>query len=196
MTVEGSVSGSVLRARWLLAARMAWIAFVFLAVGLYILSIPTQIAARETLCSGSACTYDQISPSDLQLLQQVGVSLHANALYFAAVNGLFVLVFLMVGLIIFWRRSNEGIGLFASLALVIFGVSFNSPLETLGGHYPMLLLPAQLVDTLGGASMGLLFLIFPSGRFVPRWSLMLAPLFIWRAVLRIFAPAWLGGDVW
>src|SRR5258708_37810109 len=114
MKVEGSVSGSVLRARWLLAARMAWIAFVFLAVGLYILSIPTQIAARETLCSGSACTYDQISPRDLQLLQQVGGSLHANALYCAAGHGLFWRGLFVVGPIIFCRRSRGRIGTFSS----------------------------------------------------------------------------------
>jgi hypothetical protein len=194
MTAEAADSYPTGRGRWLPVARAAWLGLVGLLVGLYLFSLPSQIALRETLCSGSACPYSQISPNDLRLLQQAGISLHANAVYFAVVNSLFVLVFLVVSLIIFWRRSNEGIALFASLALVVFSVSFNSPLETLGAHYPMLLLPAQLVDTFGGASMGLLFLVFPNGRFVPRGSIVLAPLLILRAVLRIFAPAWLGGD--
>jgi len=176
------------------AARGVWIVVVALAVGLYFLSIPSQIALRETLCNGSTCSNDQISPNDLQQLQQVGISLHAHAVYAAAVNTIFVLVFLIVAVIIFWRRSNEGIGLFASLALATFGVSFSGALEPLGAHYPALLLPAQLVDALGGASMGILFLIFPNGRFVPRWSLVLVPFSALREVLRIFAPGLPGAD--
>jgi hypothetical protein len=183
-----------LTGRRLTLARSLWIVVVALALGLYILSLPSQIALRETLCSGSACANDQISPNDLQQLQQVGISLHANAVYFVAVNTLFVLVFLIVAAIIFWRRSNEGIGLFASLVLATFGISFSGALETLGAHYPALLLPAQLVDTLGGASMSILFLVFPNGRFVPRWSLLLAPFFVLHEALRLFAPGLLGAN--
>jgi hypothetical protein len=194
MTSDGAASNPALRGRWLLAARVAWLGVVTLAIGLYIVSIPSQIALRETLCSGGACTYLQISPNDLQQLQQTGISLHANAVFLATVNALFVLVFVIVGAIIFWRRSNEVIGLFASLALVTFGISFNSPLETLGAHYPMLLLPTELLDTFGGASMSLLFLVFPNGRIVPRWSLLVAPILVLHTALHVFAPGWLGAD--
>jgi hypothetical protein len=50
------------------------------------------------------------------------------------------------------------------------------------------------VDTLGGASMSILFLVFPNGRFVPRWSLWLAPFAVLHEALRMFAPALLGAD--
>lgn len=125
---------SRLTGRRLILARGVWIVVVTLALGPYLFSIPLQFAYYQIVCSGSACAYDQISPNDLQQLQQAGISLHANAVYFAAVNSLFVLVFLMVALIIFWRRSNEGIGLFASLALATYSVSFSGGLDPLGAH--------------------------------------------------------------
>jgi len=190
---DTATSNPVLRGRWLLAARAAWIGIVILAVGLFILGIPSQVALRETLCSGTGCSFDQIDSNDLQQLQQVGLSLHANAVYFVAVNTIFVLVFVIVAAVIFWHRSNEAIGLFSSLALATFGVTWSSALEPLAAQHPAFLFATQLVEV-AGASLGILFLVFPNGRFVPRWSLWLVPFIVLHGVLRVFAPGLLGTD--
>jgi hypothetical protein len=87
------------------------------------------------------------------------------------------LPFWIVGLLIFWRKSDEGMGLFVSLLLVLYGST--APTDALLGTYvpaqPPLFL--QIVLNLILAAKWVAFvaflLTFPTGRFVPRWSWLL-----------------------
>jgi len=70
--------------------------------------------------------------------------------------------------VIFWRKSDDRMAFFASLTLVTFPAAFStSELATLPSAWS---LPGHFVIFLGNISIFLFFYLFPTGRFVPRWT--------------------------
>jgi hypothetical protein len=176
-------------------ARGVWIGVVALALALFLFSIPLQLAYYQIVCSGAACPGDQISPAGLEQLRQAGLSLGFYAGYFTALNATLVLVFSIVAAVIFWRKSDDWMGIFASLTLVVFGSNFDSvPFTRLGNLYPALVFLSQFVSFLGGTGLYLFFYVFPDGRFVPRWIRWLVPLVLVKEAVGAFRPDLLGND--
>jgi len=160
-----------LRGRWLLLARIGWVVIAALALGLYVASVPILIAFIHVPCTSAPATctyYGQLSPNDVQALQTMGLSLDFFAAYEATVYIVFVVVYVAIGVVIFWRRSDDCMALFASLTLVTFPGGFNSTLLLI--LPPALLLPDHIVAFIGSTSLLLFFYLFPTGRFVPLWT--------------------------
>jgi hypothetical protein len=156
-----------------------------------------QLAYYQIVCSGAACPYNQISSAGLQQLRQAGLSLGFYAGYFTALNTILALVFSIVAAVIFWRKSDDWMGIFASLALVLAGAgtTFNSSaLAPVGKQYPALLFLGPLLTFLGGTSFNVFVFLFPDGRFVPRWIVWLVPLVVVREALNAFGPVQPGID--
>ncbi|HUF38977.1 MAG TPA: hypothetical protein VMN57_10670 [Anaerolineales bacterium] len=184
-----------LTGRPLILARSLWIVVVALAVGLYVLSIPIQFAHSQTVCSGATCPWDQLSPTGVEQLQQAGQSLGFYAGYLTALNAILALGFSIVAAVIFWRKSDDWMGIFASLTLVLFGITFNSvPITTAENVYPALLFLSKFLNFLGNTCLILFFYLLPDGRFVPRWILWLVPFVVVHKALSAFRPELLGKD--
>jgi hypothetical protein len=178
-----------LTGRWLIVARGVWIVVVALALGLFLFSIPLQFAHSEIVCDGAACPRDQISQAGLEQLRHAGLSLGFYAGYLTALNAILVLVNSIVAVVIFWRKSDNQMGMFASLTLVLSGITNASTvLAQVGQQYPALLFPMQFVTFLGGTCGYLLSYLFPDGRFAPRWIRWLVPLVVVHAALSAFRP--------
>ena len=96
-----------------------------------------------------------------------------------------------VAALIFWRRPDDRVAVFASLALLIFGTAtFGFTLPALAADHPGLQTPVALLHFLGAACFGLFLYVFPDGRFVPRWTGAVAVVWIgWQLAEHIF-PAW------
>jgi len=174
IAIQDQARGEVdtrLRGRWLLLARVSWVVIAALALGLYIASAATLIAFLHAPCTGAPATctyYGQLSPNDVQALQAMGLSFDFFVTYEATVYTVFVVVYVAVGVVIFWRRSDDRMALFASLTLVAFPGGFNSTLLLI--LPPALLLPDSFVAFIGSTFLFLFFYLFPTGRFVPRWT--------------------------
>jgi hypothetical protein len=95
----------------------------------------------------------------------LGLSVHAYAIYYTVLNIIFVCIYFIVAIILFWRRSDDWMALFASFFLITFAIDFSS--NTLVAP-PTLLF--QCVEFLGVTSLVVFFYLFPTGRFVPRWT--------------------------
>jgi hypothetical protein len=80
--------------------------------------------------------------------------------------------------------------LYASVALVTFGTVQADSLHWLAEAYPGLDLPIALVYFVGEASFGVLFCVFPDGRFVPHWTRWAAAVWIIYWLLDSFFPDW------
>ncbi|HAT46827.1 MAG TPA: hypothetical protein DCS90_17135, partial [Ktedonobacter sp.] len=111
-----------------------------------------------------------------------------------------------IGFLIFWRRSDDWLALLAAFFLVMFITTFPGlPTSILALTYPVLNVPTTLMSVLGQASIGVFFLLFPSGRLAPRWMVLILPLLIIQEVAPIFPPTssfnvnnwpgWLNGPV-
>jgi hypothetical protein len=110
----------------------------------------------------------QLTPEEKRALQALGLSMDFYAVYNILLNGLFVAGFVLVGGVLFWRKSDDRLALYTSFALVTFSLSFIfSQLSTLP---PVWVVLVEALTFLGGVSFSGVFYLFPSGRFVPRWS--------------------------
>ncbi|HEY5729272.1 MAG TPA: histidine kinase [Anaerolineales bacterium] len=78
---------------------------------------------------------------------------------------------LFLALLIFWHRSDDGMGLFTSFFLLVYGIVHSGMLEALSPIFPNISRYTEI--TLPGVVVVLtliLFANFPDGRLVPRWT--------------------------
>jgi hypothetical protein len=174
LEATGSSDGSpntVFRGRLLFLARVAWAAVAVLTVGLFVAGVPSEFARLQTVCADAiACVwFPQLTPEKVRELKELGLSLDLFAAYFVAVEVVLASVSFVVGAIIFWRKSDEWMGIFVSLTLLTFGPSVTT-LYALSELHSAWKLPAESVSFLGIALVTLFFYIFPDGRFAPRWT--------------------------
>jgi hypothetical protein len=126
----------------------------------------------------------------VRALQDVGLSVRSYALLNVAIDKVFELVWFAVGAIIFWRRSDDRMALLVSVFLVAFGTVTVDPSEanTLISSQPAWWLPVRGVQIVGEICSVLFFLLFPGGRFVPRWTRWLAIAFSAFLISRDLLP--------
>ena len=170
-SVSSSQSGAAdtsLHGRWLVVARILWLTMVSLALILFVISIPSYFAYLHGLSSQPVSDAGvQLSLKDLQTLQAAGLSIDFYAWYNVILNILFVLGFVLVGLLIFWRKSNDRVALLASFTLVMFSVNdMIVMLQTLPSSWGFIV---QIINFLGSVSIYLFFYLFPSGHFDRSW---------------------------
>ena len=180
-----------LRGRWLLLARVAWIVLAALAVGLFVRGIPAEFALLHIPCPTVRCPTGQLSPSGVHALEGLGLSVDSFAAYSVAMDVLFAAVCTAVALLIFWRRSDDRMGLLVSLALLTFGTAtFVFTMEALAARHPAWEIPTSFLHFLGAASFGLFLYLFPDGRFVPSWTRWVVLVWIVWQLPRYFFPTW------
>ncbi len=173
--------------RWLVLARGAWVMCALLLLANFVASIPAYYQIIRTVCTlpsqvpctmpGDGAPSGQLTPVNVHALAQLHLSLATYAAYYVTLQVVVSLLFWGVGLLIFWRKSDEGIGLFVSLLLVLYGATSitNNFLVAYAPTQPPLLFQILLALILVAqwAGLGVFFLTFPTGRFVPRWSWLL-----------------------
>jgi signal transduction histidine kinase len=111
----------------------------------------------------------------------------STAGYITALEVAFAGVYVSVAAIIIWRRPPERMALVAAFTLLLWGVGTWPQMITALAEGTPALQPVAAVLGWSGTALFILFLhLFPSGRFVPRWSGMVA-----GALILAFAPAYL-----
>ena len=109
-----------MRGRWLLFARIVWLALAILSLGLYAAGIPYTYADYKSVCTGAACV-SPLTPEVLRGLHDLGFSAGFFAAYVLTLQTVAVLVFATVAAVIFWHRSEDRMALFGAFALLLFG---------------------------------------------------------------------------
>jgi signal transduction histidine kinase len=187
-----------LRGRTLTLARIAWIVVAALAVSLFVAGVPAEFALLRDPCPTARCATGQLPPAGLRALEVLGFSPEAFAGYLVTMDTIFAAVCCAVAALVFWRRSDDRMGLLTSLALLTFGTAtFVFTLEALATRHPALGLTVDFLHLLGAASFSLFLYLFPDGRFVPRWMRWVALLWIAWQSARYFFPQWHSNpDAW
>jgi hypothetical protein len=146
-----------------------------------LLSIPAYAAQLHVICP-TDCEPERVTSGNALALTHLGISHEVYIAYILTITLLASLVFLTVGAIIFWHKSQELIGLLVSLLLITFGCC-GSTLElvnALSAVHPGWIV-VHIISQVGYIiypALGLFFCLFPDGRFVPRWSWILIGLWI------------------
>ena len=177
-------SSSHVPRRWLPLARGAWVVCALLLLANFVAGIPAYYRIMLTICTrpnqvsctmpGTGAPSGQLTPVNVQALAQLHLSLATYATSYVTLQVVVSLLYLGVGLLIFWRKSDEGISLFVSLWLVLYGaasVTNNFLFAYLSTQPPLILL--ALISFAQWTGLGTFLLTFPTGRFVPRWSWLL-----------------------
>lgn len=170
------------------AMRVAFITLVVTIVALDALAFPNFLA--------------QLTPAVIHELHRV----HFPVALFGAIemveNVGYVLIYLALALLLFWRRSTDRMASFCAIMLLLFGcattsgflydINTGSTTPLLGNSAAIHLL-ILLLFTGGQMCFLLFFFLFPTGRFAPRWTLWVAALagVYWLAT--IFDPTILAG---
>jgi hypothetical protein len=185
MSTRTSPPAITLRGRWLLAARVAWVAVAITVLAIVLFSIPSSFEHYRSVCTASSevCSeraVGQPTPEGVRALREMGLTVSSYALFNVVVEKIFQLVWFAVGAIIFFRRSGDRMALLTSLFLVTFGPVAVIPTAayTLISSQPAWWLPVRSVEIVGIVCSVLFFFLFPGGRFAPRWTRWLAVAFI------------------
>jgi hypothetical protein len=157
-----------------------------LTLAIYGAGLPVFFDALRTVCDGSPCLDQQLAPADLRLLEELGISARLYAAGVTALTAMAATVWFTIGALIFWRKSGDPPALFAALFLTTFLPS-DIP-NTLKTALPAWSPAIGFVGFLGLMMLTLFFYVFPDGRFVPRWTRLLA--LVWFAV---WAPGYVLG---
>jgi len=176
--------------RWLALARGGWIVLALLLLANFVASIPAYYRILQTVCTPSTaqCASWQPTPGNMIALQRLHLLVAAYAAYFISLVVAVSLLYWIVGILIFWRKSHEWIGVSVSLLLIIFG-SFGTS-STLEGTFltpqtPLFIgIPILLLGLLQWPALGIFLLTFPTGRFAPRWSWLIV--LLWMGQLGFF----------
>ena len=174
---------------WLLMARLILLAIGILALLIYIVGTPVYYV--QLIPSSHHCVADCITPAIIQELHARGIPVSDYAVYQVALNLLFALVYFLVAVLIFWRKSDDRMALLASFSLLTLGASFPSIPTALAAIHPAWQVPVTLVgneDIFAFPSLIIFFFLFPNGRFIPRWTRWIAILTVVLFQLIAFFP--------
>jgi len=171
-------NGTRLHGRWLVLARVVWVAVVIFTLSIFIASLPAYVAQLQTVCAGDTCVYayGQLTPGTAQALQNLGFSIGGYAVSILALAIASTLVSFGVAYVLFWRRSDDWMAMFVSLFLVIIGVNFSVQAQAIlvTNLQTAWYWSHTVLIGLGWVSLSLLLYLFPDGRFIPRWTRLLA----------------------
>ncbi len=159
--------------RWLLLARVGWVALVTLTLGTFGASLPLYLALLHTPCAGTACRFQQLTPQQVGALTGMGLSLGEYTVYTVALTLASMVVCLVVSTVIVLRRSDDRMALLVALMLVNLG-PFAAMISVSASPSPWQV-PNDGLILLFQALFLLVFALFPSGQFVPsftRWTLV------------------------
>jgi hypothetical protein len=165
-----------LQRRWLLIARGVWIALVVLTLAIFFASLPVYLTLLQTPCAGTACEYQQLTPGQIEMLRGMGVSLDAYVVYTVALTLAVLVVCLAVSAVIVWRRPADRMAFLVALMLVTLGPVVET--TAVPQRPSAWQVPNECLMLLFLALFLLVFSLFPTGQFVPRWTRWLFVVFL------------------
>ena len=174
MAQQEKSADSNLRRRWLVVARVTWVVVAAFTVILAASSVPRF--EPYDLCTEAVCEAGFLTGEQVAEIEELGLSQELLKGLFGSIVGLASLVWVAKGAVIFWRAANDRMALFVSFTLVMTG-SFLFYVDRPEGE-SLADLAADALNLLSFVFMIVVLYAFPNGRFVPRWTLPLAAVWV------------------
>jgi len=157
-----------------------------LAFLIFIVGVWLDFAQFRTVCTVTACADGQLNLESARTLQLLHLSLDA----YAAINVILLLiqasVYYGVAALIFRQKSDQWIGV--CVVVCFLAGPTNSLDQPMAALPPAGLAVLTFVQYLGVATFILTCYLFPNGRFIPRWTLLIAPGALVIAAFQAFLP--------
>lgn len=159
--VATEATDTTLRGPWLATAWLAWVASFALSAVVYVAIV-------------------QLAPLDVGDLQRIEA-------FDMAFIGVLLALSSVVAAVILWRKRTDWMAMLVALVLVTFPLHLTNGLEpyVLAAH-PEWTVPFTLRILFSGFPLlVLLFYLFPSGRFVPRWTFVVVLVWMFMSLIDI-----------
>ena len=151
--------------RWL--ARAIWIWLVAATLVVFFGVLPDYLDQLRTICLAAACDYQQLTAGQLQTLNALGWSLDQYAGLQVALFLLSILVSIGISAFIVWRRPGDWMAMVVAFSLTVTFPVLETANIAVGPDY--WLVASRILVVLTSFLLWLVWLLFPSGRSVPRW---------------------------
>jgi hypothetical protein len=152
---ENADTGSA-RARGLMVARRAWPVLTVLAITANLLALPENARSLLTRTVRAELPAAHLTPAEYVAIQ-------------ICYTAVFMLVCLAVATVIYVRAAHEPVALFGVYTLTALGCGFGF-ITGLTVTNPIINALSVSFTAVAEVIGGWFFLVFPSGKFVPRWS--------------------------
>jgi hypothetical protein len=156
-TTSGSTSFVPIPGKWLGLARGVWGAVVTYCFILFFAGIPTRYQSLV-----------EIPPEKVQALDHLGLTPQTHACWLLAVEIIFMLGFSVVGILIYFQKSNDLATVSTSLLLISFGTSNLNVITSLAKIYPAMELPTSIAKFISWSLLIPIIYTFPNGKFTPK----------------------------
>ncbi|RUS47350.1 histidine kinase [Cohnella sp. AR92] len=157
-------------------------------VALFLYAISDYYVQLRDHCVDQSCEAFYDTPPSSEWLQAHGFNETWFAAAYAGLYGLFGIVYISVGLLIFRKKSSEFIGQLTSIALVTQAFTFNAISFGMQNIHPVLTFCLQLFNNISFGALFTLFFVFPNGRINPGWSRYVLALILTVGTLKGFFP--------
>ena len=179
-------------------ARLAWVTGFMALVAMYVLGFLAVRDVLSTVCEEELCTLrqqirrtaageqvvgwpgppigyaDPLRPDQVEALETLGLTLDRYGWLAALQMGIPTLVYLLIAAGLFWKKSDDWMVLFVSVMVATFPLQ-DMPLPfTLVVRQPAWEWVFDPANSLALSCFLIFPLIFPTGRFVPRWTRRMA----------------------
>lgn len=175
---------AVLGSAWFIPLRMAWVCLAVLAVAFFIATLPVRWSQLNN------------PPEDARInLAQFGLPVSVYATLAILLGAVVALSFLATATVIFIRKPDEWMALFVAFMLVGMGASANAVVTA--EMSPIWRFAGDMLGYIGWTAIFVFFFVFPDGRFIPRWTRVVAAAFVAQQVFHIaFPETVLDSDTW
>lgn len=174
---------TVMRRLVRLAALSLWALTAVSMVFYFLIDLSLDYQQIQNPCAGADCNWLAISTTEAAVLHGWGLSTQFYALLVLGTTLISILVFWIIAILILWRQSHTLIGWAVSLALIVMPLTAIADADNIINNYPQLTTPTLILSILGGSIFALFAMLFPNGKFVPRWSIFLFFIFL---ILEVF----------
>jgi hypothetical protein len=176
-----SITTTTLTGNRMWLARAIWTVITALTAGTFIFAIPSHWRQLQQIGVTGEEKLVQLNQAEADALAQIGLTMPLYASYHVVVHALFTLVFVTVGIVLVWRRSDDWSVLYHSLALIIFAATYTPTIDDLAVTYPQLAVLVLSLRQVGLAVTVGAFFLFPDGQFVPKWTRLIA--LVWSVAM-------------
>ncbi len=152
-------------------------------------SLTGTIRQLQVICT-SSCTIQQLSVAGVSQLQHLGLSLGDYIAFYVAVILISTLLCYTVAAILLSHRSDDWMALLISLMLMSFGPGTISNAVRFSQWFGPAVAPhvSSLFDIINLMVLVLIFYLFPTGHFEPRWTRWFFYILIGIFILIIIVP--------
>jgi hypothetical protein len=191
-TIRGEQRGESntrLQGHRLILAWVLWGVIALFELAALVYSLTGAVVQLQVLCT-SSCTIQQLSVDAFKTLQHAGLSLGDYIAFYLAVILISTLVCYTIAAVLLWRRKDDWMALLVSLMLMSFGPGSISNGVRFSQWVGPVLAPhvSSLFDVINLTILVLIFFLFPTGRFVPRWTRWFIYIVIGIEIVIIIVP--------